>query len=83
LPNAQVRPRSLETVESGVSAFSMDAAATAARSVHALHVTAPYRLDLTVSALRRLSTNIVDVLTPDGQDMWALPSRGGTSLRTI
>ncbi|MGH8681314.1 MAG: DNA-3-methyladenine glycosylase family protein [Burkholderiales bacterium] len=26
----------------------------------------PYRLDLTVSVLRRLSTNLVDVLTPDG-----------------
>lgn len=31
-----------------------------------LPVLAPCRLDLTVSALRRLSTNIVDVLTPDG-----------------
>ena len=30
-------------------------------------VAAPYRLDLTVSVLRRLSTNIVDVLTPQGQ----------------
>jgi hypothetical protein len=32
-----------------------------------LQVAKPYRLDLTVSVLRRLSTNIVDVLTPDGQ----------------
>ncbi len=32
----------------------------------------PYRLDLTVSALRRLSTNIVDVVTPDGQYARAL-----------
>jgi DNA-3-methyladenine glycosylase II len=31
-----------------------------------LQVAKPYRLDLTVSVLRRLSTNIVDVLTPDG-----------------
>jgi DNA-3-methyladenine glycosylase II len=31
-----------------------------------LPVLAPCRLDLTVSALRRLSTNMVDVLTPDG-----------------
>ena len=30
-------------------------------------VAVPYRLDLTVSVLRRLSTNIVDVLTPEGQ----------------
>ena len=28
---------------------------------------APYRLDLTVSVLRRSSTNVVDLLTPDGQ----------------
>jgi DNA-3-methyladenine glycosylase II len=31
-----------------------------------LSVVAPFRLDLTVSALRRMSTNMVDVLTPDG-----------------
>ena len=35
-------------------------------------VAVPYRLDLTVSALRRLSTNVVDVLTPDGQYVRAL-----------
>jgi DNA-3-methyladenine glycosylase II len=29
-------------------------------------VAEPYRLDLTASVLRRLSTNLVDVLTPDG-----------------
>ena len=33
---------------------------------------APYRLDLTVSALRRLSANVVDVLTPDGRYARAL-----------
>jgi DNA-3-methyladenine glycosylase II len=38
-----------------------------AQSRHELPVLAPYRLDLTVSALRRLSTNVVDVLTPDGE----------------
>ncbi len=32
----------------------------------------PYRLDLTVSVLRRLSTNVVDVLTPEGQYVRAL-----------
>lgn len=37
------------------------------RSQHECRVAAPYRLDLTVSVLRRLSTNVVDVLTPDGQ----------------
>ena len=36
-------------------------------------VAVPYRLDLTVNALRRLSTNVVDVLTPDGQYVRALP----------
>ena len=35
-------------------------------------VTAPYRLDLTVSVLRRLSTNLVDVITPHGQYVRAL-----------
>lgn len=35
-------------------------------------VAAPYRLDLTVSVLRRLSTNVVDVVTPDGQYARAL-----------
>jgi DNA-3-methyladenine glycosylase II len=32
-----------------------------------IDVVVPYRLDLTVSVLRRLSANIVDVLTPDGE----------------
>lgn len=32
-----------------------------------IEAAAPYRLDFTVSALRRLSTNIVDVLTPEGE----------------
>jgi DNA-3-methyladenine glycosylase II len=41
-------------------------------------VAMPYRLDLTVSVLRRLSTNLVDVLTPDGQYVRAI----GDELRT-
>jgi DNA-3-methyladenine glycosylase II len=40
---------------------------TSARTRHALSVAAPFRLDLVVSALRRLSSNVVDVLTADGQ----------------
>lgn len=36
-------------------------------SPYELPVITPYRLDLTVSALRRLSMNVVDVLTPEGQ----------------
>ncbi len=35
-------------------------------------VTTPYRLDLTVSVLRRFSTNIVDVVRPDGSYVRAL-----------
>jgi DNA-3-methyladenine glycosylase II len=37
-----------------------------AQDHYSLPVRAPYRLDLTVTVLRRLSTNLVDVLTPDG-----------------
>jgi DNA-3-methyladenine glycosylase II len=37
-----------------------------ARTRHEVSVAPPYRLDLTVSVLRRSSTNLVDVLTPDG-----------------
>ncbi len=35
--------------------------------MHEIAVVKPYRLDLTVSVLRRLSTNVVDLFTPDGQ----------------
>jgi len=37
-----------------------------AESSHSISVRAPYRLDLTVNVLRRLSTNLVDLLSPDG-----------------
>ncbi|MEO5814087.1 MAG: hypothetical protein ABIT20_02290 [Gemmatimonadaceae bacterium] len=40
--------------------------------VHEIPVVVPYRLDLTVSVLRRLSTNVVDLLTPDGHYVRAL-----------
>jgi DNA-3-methyladenine glycosylase II len=40
--------------------------------VHELPVVTPYRLDLTVSVLRRLSTNVVDLLTPKGMYVRAL-----------
>ena len=39
---------------------------TPTRGQYSLPVRAPYRLDLTVNVLRRLSTNLVDVLSPDG-----------------
>jgi DNA-3-methyladenine glycosylase II len=44
---------------------------------HELSVVAPYRLDLTVSALRRLSTNVVDVFTADGCYVRALAGTHG------
>ena len=40
--------------------------------VHEIPVVMPYRLDLTVCVLRRLSTNVVDLLTPQGMYVRAL-----------
>ena len=40
--------------------------------MYEIPVAVPYRLDLTVSVLRRLSANIVDLLTPEGQYVRAL-----------
>ena len=39
---------------------------------HKVPLKMPYRLDLTVSVLRRLSTNVVDRFTPEGQYIRAL-----------
>src|ERR1035437_5756511 len=50
----------------GEPASPADSRSGMAHTRHELSVVAPFRLDLTVSALRRLSTNMVDVLTPDG-----------------
>ena len=50
----------------------LEAPPTVSRSQHKCFVATPYRLDLTVSVLRRLSTNLVDVLTPDGEYARAL-----------
>jgi DNA-3-methyladenine glycosylase II len=36
-------------------------------TTHEIQIKPPYRLDLTVSALRRTPTNVVDVYTPDGR----------------
>ncbi len=41
-------------------------------NVYEIAVVMPYRLDLTVSVLRRLPTNVVDQLTPDGHYVRAL-----------
>jgi len=43
----------------------------------------PYRLDLTVSALRRLSSNVVDVLTSGGQYMRALDTPRGPVIARV
>ena len=42
---------------------------------HEIGVKPPFRLDLTVSALRRTPTNVVDVYTPDGRYLRALNGR--------
>jgi DNA-3-methyladenine glycosylase II len=48
-----------------------------ARSSYEVEVLEPYRLDLTVHALRRLSTNVVDLLTPAGEYLRARPGARG------
>ncbi len=42
-------------------------------TTHEIEVVTPYRLDLTVSALRRTAANPVDVYTADGRYLRALP----------
>lgn len=44
-------------------------------TTHEIEVKPPYRLDLTVSALRRTPTNLVDVYTQDGRYLRALAGR--------
>jgi DNA-3-methyladenine glycosylase II len=46
-------------------------------------VTAPYRLDLTVAVLRRFSTNVVDVVAPDGTYRRAYEDAAGTSVLAV
>jgi DNA-3-methyladenine glycosylase II len=67
----------IDTSLHGAVASSRGAESTISRSQHEWSVAAPFRLDLTVSALRRLSTNIVDVLTPDGQYIRAFETPRG------
>src|SRR5450756_1790583 len=54
------------TQSPGEPALPANSRSGMAHARYDLSVLAPCRLDLTVSALRRLSTNMVDVLTPDG-----------------
>ena len=65
------------TQSQGHSRTPADSASSRILSVHEVPVVTPYRLDLTVSALRRLSTNVVDVLTADGHYMRALAGASG------
>ncbi len=48
-----------------------------------LPVRAPFRLDLTVDALRRLASNVVDVVAGDGTFYRALQDGGGTEIVAI
>jgi DNA-3-methyladenine glycosylase II len=61
----------------GAVGQSSGAGLPSSHSRHEVSVAAPFRLDLTVSALRRLSTNLVDVLTPDGHYVRALDTSHG------
>ncbi|MDQ2680808.1 MAG: hypothetical protein M3Y21_07295 [Candidatus Eremiobacteraeota bacterium] len=56
---------------------------TSAIHEYELAVAKPYRLDLTVSVLRRLSTNIVDVLTPEGEYLRVLDHFGDPVLARV
>jgi DNA-3-methyladenine glycosylase II len=53
-----------------------DVAGQSVRTRHEVRVRPPFRLDLTVSALRRLPTNLIDRLTPAGEYVRALESGG-------
>jgi DNA-3-methyladenine glycosylase II len=60
----------------------MGSAMTTSR--HEWSVAPPFRLDLTVSVLRRLSTNVVDILTAEGEYVRALDtSRGPIVARVL
>lgn len=52
-------------------------------SSYKIDVAVPYRLDLTVSVLRRLSANIVDVLTPEGQYVRAFDGFRGSVIARV
>ncbi|MEO7363163.1 MAG: hypothetical protein ABI120_22710 [Gemmatimonadaceae bacterium] len=50
---------------------------------HELSVVTPYRLDLTVSALRRLPSNLVDVYTADGRYLRACDDGGVCAITCV
>jgi DNA-3-methyladenine glycosylase II len=51
--------------------------------MHEIPVVTPYRLDLTVSALRRMKTNLVDVYTSDGRYLRALEGLVGPVIVSV
>ena len=53
------------------------------RARYEIAVKEPFRLDLTVSVLRRLSTNIVDVITAEGEFVRALTANQETVLAHV
>ncbi|MGH7618929.1 MAG: DNA-3-methyladenine glycosylase family protein [Gemmatimonadaceae bacterium] len=72
------RARSLKRqIQTGGSALSSARRSRSSTGVstHEIEVKPPYRLDLTVSALRRAPTNVVDVYTSDGRYLRALRGR--------
>lgn len=52
-------------------------------TVHELPVRSPFRLELTASALRRVPTNVVDVITPAGEYMHAFHGEFGPLVATV
>jgi DNA-3-methyladenine glycosylase II len=52
-------------------------------ATHQILVEPPYRLDLTVSALRRSPTNVVDVYTADGRYLRALDGPAGPVILSV
>ena len=62
---------------------SLHVGSTRSRTEHRLSVESPYRLDLTVSVLRRLSSNLVDLLTPEGEYVRALGASQGPLIARV
>jgi DNA-3-methyladenine glycosylase II len=52
-------------------------------TTHVIQVVTPYRLDLTVSVLRRMATNLVDVYTSDGHYLRALGGFAGPVIVSV
>lgn len=58
-------------------------ATASVRTQHEIALDSPFRLDLTVSALRRLPTNIIDVLTPTAQYLLAFEGAQGPLIARV